>query len=428
MNAEKFLNEVRRLFRTAFVQKFVLMVLRAAWLGGAVYIFCWGSHELWGWFPHQERWIFYAASVSILILLSMLRYLKASRAFIWRVDRTFGFGEQLFTVFERISQLGENADQDPGTRMLLESDAVSDFPKLRRQISGSRGKFRREIESTLVVLILLMIIYLAGISSIDRLALFPTGLSFLPPVPSEPQSRDIFQSGIPGDESEPAEPDEYDSGDQEEDSVGRTFDPLCDPNLLLAPDVWQQTQDLLSQLGENLCCGSATFTLSEGLRLPDYAGAGDEFSVMAGRIMDYSADTRLLLSTQFLNTSVQFQQAGQPGYSALFAGAASALLDGTPGEMAEGLDGLSVLMDQFAMQHSCITIVEWQPGGQLLPSATDIDPADLPVISSSVDFLPVEEPTATDSSATVTGVDGGVQYYEVPMEDTDVVSSYFSPQ
>ena len=141
MNAEKFLNEVRRLFRTAFVQKFVLMVLRAAWLGGAVYIFCWGSHELWGWFPHQERWIVYAASTSILILLSMLRYLKASRAFIWRVDRAFGFDEQLFTVFERISQLGEGADQDPGTIMLLESEAVSDFPKLRRKITGRSGKF-----------------------------------------------------------------------------------------------------------------------------------------------------------------------------------------------------------------------------------------------------------------------------------------------
>ena len=104
------------------------------------------------------------------------------------------------------------------------------------------------------------------------------------------------------------------------------------------------------------------------------------------------------------------------------------MLDGTIGEMAEQLDGLSVLMDQFAMQQSCITIAEWQPGGQLLPSSADIDPADLPVISSSVDFLPIEDSSATDSSVTVSGADGGVQSYEVPMEDTDVVSSYFSPE
>ena len=76
--------------------------------------------------------------------------------------------------------------------------------------------FRREIESTFVVLILLMIIYLAGIGSIDRLP-FATGLSFLPPVPSEPQTRDIFQSGIPGDEREP---DEEDSGDEDETQRG----------------------------------------------------------------------------------------------------------------------------------------------------------------------------------------------------------------
>ncbi len=100
------------------------------------------------------------------------------------------------------------------------------------------------------------------------------------------------------------------------DSAGMTFDPLCDPTLLLDQAVWQQTQDLLSHLGERLCCGSATLALSEALRLPDYTTAADEFSVMAGKIMDYSPDTRLLLSAQFLETSVQFQQIDQSGFSA----------------------------------------------------------------------------------------------------------------
>ena len=97
-------------------------------------------------------------------------------------------------------------------------------------------------------------------------------------------------------------------------SVGMTFDPLCDPTLLLDQAVWQQTQDLLSQLGERLCCGSATLALSEALRLPDYTGASDEFSVMAEKIMDYSPDTRQLLSTQFLETSVRSSRSGSRGF------------------------------------------------------------------------------------------------------------------
>ena len=68
MNRSNFLLEIRRIFRIAFVQKAVVILLRAAWIGGAVYIFCWGSNRLWGWFPSQDLWILYAALIALAVL------------------------------------------------------------------------------------------------------------------------------------------------------------------------------------------------------------------------------------------------------------------------------------------------------------------------------------------------------------------------
>jgi hypothetical protein len=424
VNPLNFLNEIRRIFWVAFVQKFVVIVLRAAWIGGAVYIFCWGSHQLWGWFPRQGLWIVYAALSAIAILASMLRHIKPDRRFVWRVDRKFKLDEQVYTAFERVQA---EAGDDLGTQMLLESDAVARLPKIRRQITGRNGQLRREIESTLVVLILLLIMYVAGIGSIDRIP-FPSGLGFLPPLFSEPQSRDIFQSGIPGDETQPDDENGQDRPDPapEESSADFDLSPICDPNQMLDQAAWQQTQDLLAQLGERLCCGSATLLLSDALKYQDYAAAGDQFSVMAEKIVDYSDQTRQLLADQFLTTSVQLEQIGQQAGSMAFSEVTSALLGDSYAEMAEGLDGLALLMRQYQTQQRCMSLAIWQPGGQLLPAPSNIDPNSLQIFSESVDFLGTDS-MFSETQSTVTGTEGGLPSYQVPMEDADVVSSYFSP-
>jgi hypothetical protein len=68
----------------------------------------------------------------------------------------------------------------------------------------------------------------------------------------------------------------------------------------------------------------------------------------------------------------------------------------------------------------------WQPGGQLLPAPSNIDPDSLQIFSESVDFLGTGS-MLSESESTVTGTEGGLPSYQVPMEDADVVSSYFSP-
>jgi hypothetical protein len=346
------------------------------------------------------------------------------------VDRTFDLKEQVFTAYERASDFDEQVGEDGGLQLLLKSEAVASLPKLRRQMTRRSRRFLREIESTVVVLILLMVIYLAGIGSIDRIGI-ATGLDFLPPVPAEPRTRDIFESGIPGDKSETKEEEGEDEEDQgtDEQELGGEFDfiPICDSRQMLDQAAWLRTQDLLAQLGDRLCCGSATLVLSEALKYQDYATAGDQFSVMAEKIVAYSDQTRDLLAAELLETSVQMQQAGQNESSMAFSSGASALLGDGYAEMAEGLDGLGLLMSQYEAQQRCMTLATWEPGGQLLPAPVGIDPGSLQIYSESVDFLGLSAPLS-ESESSDTGSGSGSNYYEVPMEDEDVVSSYFSPE
>ncbi|MBN2045158.1 MAG: hypothetical protein JW757_09080 [Anaerolineales bacterium] len=418
MNPSHFLLEIRKLFRIALVQKAVIVLLRAAWVGGGVYILCWGTNRLWSWFPQQDGWTVYAALVAIAILVSLLRYLRPNRAFVWRLDRTFELGEQVFTAYERIHALGEGSRQDPGTQMLLESEAVANLPKIRRRVIGHSWQFQREIESTIVVLLMLVVIYLAGIGSLDLISAgSESGL--LPPVPKEPQARDIFRRGIPGEEIVTVP--EGDSSSPPEFAGSNSPDAFCDPNQLLDQQAWQQTQQVLNQLGERLCCGSAALQLSQALKFQDYQTASDQFSVMAEKIVDYSDETRQLLADQFLESSVQFQQLSQPDVYQVFSEATAALLGDSFAEMAEGLDGLALLMQQFERQQRCISIADWQPGSQWVPADQGTISSGILEISSPSDFYSLEVPSFT-------GVNSEMLFYEIPLEDADVVSSYFSPE
>ena len=433
MTANKFLHEVHRIFRILFIQKAVTQFLRAAWLGGAAYLLFWGTNQLWGWFPDQGRWVWYSAGLSVLVFGSVFLKRKPTKGFVWRLDRSFKLKEQVYTAYENLDA-GEEVGVDPGMQALLGSEAVNQLPKIRRQIVDQGGHYRREFESTIVVLILLLIVYLANVGNISRL---PGGFGsgFLPLLGRDPTASDVFSGGIPGEtrENEPSE------------GVGGTTS-IGDQagDLDLDPQDWEDITEALENLGEKLEGQSASQELGQALRGQDFGQAAEEFSAMAEEIDEFSDGTRHEMADDFLETSVELQQIGQSEIGSQFSAATSALLGDSLSDMAESLDNLSELMEKLkeyqAKQPAAdldqdLTPSSAQPLNQGVGEVFDLDTFGL-----TQDFISVPGSGTMGGSETLgEAVDFVMPYttstgegiwlpYDISMDDSDVVSEYFSPR
>jgi len=435
VNAAKFLAEIQRIFRILFVQKAVTMFLRAAWIGGAAYLFCWGTNQLWGWFPNQGAWLFYAGLVSILVLGSVLLKRRPTRGFVWRLDRAFGLRQQVYTAYEILSTDTEaQAANDPGMQELLNSEALERLPAIRHELADRGWQFRREFESTIVVLILLLIVYLSSVGDISRLA-GGFGSGFLPLLGRDPTALEVFSGAIPGETSETA-PAEGTGGDSPVDTQPGDLD--------LDPEEFAEVSEVLENLGEKLEGQSASQDLGDALRNRNYQQAADEFGSMAEEIEDFSPETRQELADNFLETSIELQNISQPDMAADFSEATASLLGDNPADMAEDLDNLSDLMQRLADfqsdQASANLEDQLVPGGQQSLDQVSGQIFSLDQLSGEQDFTSVPSEGQASGAGTIGdpvdfimpfegSIGEGVWLpYDLSLDNSDVVSSYFSPR
>ncbi len=435
MNREKFMLEIQRIFRVLFVQKSITMFLRAAWIGGAAYLLCWGTNQLWGWFPDQGSWLFYAGLISVLVLGSVLLKRKPTLGFVWRLDRAFNLRQQVYTAYEILATDTEtNAAEDPGMQELLESEAVGRLPSIRHELADRGWQFRREFESTIVVLILLLIVYLSSVGDISRIS-GGFGTGFLPLLGRDPTASEIFSGGIPGETRETA-PSEGAGGDLPVETQAG--------DLNLDPEEFAEVARVLESLGEKLSGQAASKELGEALRNQNFEQAAGEFGAMAEEIGDYAPETRQSLADRFLETSIEMQNIGQPDIGTDFSEATASLLGNNTASMAEDLDNLSDLMLNLAKIQDQLATANLEtnnlPGGQQPLDQTSGQIFGLELLGGEQDFtsLPSEGP-ATGSGAIGDSVDfimpfdGSVSEgvwlpYNISLDDSDVVSSYFSPR
>jgi hypothetical protein len=296
------------------------------------------------------------------------------------------------------------------------------------------GQYRKEIESTVVVLILLLIVYLANVGSISRL---PSGFGtgFLPLLGRDPTASDVFSGGIPGETRE----------DQPSEGLGGTSTVGNQQGELdLDPQEWDDITEILESLGEKLEGQSASQDLGEALRGQNFEQAADEFSALAEEINEFSEETRQEMADEFLETSVELQQRGQSEFSQDFSAAASALLGENPSEMAESLDNLADLMDQFSQyqadQPAADVDQDLAPSSALPLTQSAGEIFDLDTFGLDQNIISAPGSGTMDGSGTAgeavnfimpyensTG-EGIWLPYDISMDDSDVVSEYFSPR
>lgn len=433
MKSDGFLREIRRIFRTVFVQKALTVFLRSAWLGGAAYLLCWGANRYWGWIPDQSTWVTVGVLTMVIVFLTVFLGWRLNYRFVWRLDQKYGLDQQLFTAYENLTDhRGAEGEEDPGLETLLESEAVSRLPSIRRSLTDSGWNIRNEIESTVVVLILLVLVFLLSVGNLDRI---PPGFGFglLPGLGTDPSANEVFGGGIPGNPNE---------GDSSGESETGTSSGTGSGSIDFDPENWPEITETLEDLGEELSEEAGTSDLGEALTDQDFEQAATELGSLAEDIEDYSPESREKLAQQFLETAVELQELGEPDLSAPFSEAAESLFGDNASEMAEDLDRLSELMQDLGDFEGDQQLVEAEEdAGEPFDPLADNQEAQALLLdalgeeglfSSGVSAQPGEDLGTSETGGDLTG--GGEAGdsiwlpFDISQDDTDVVSSYFSPR
>jgi hypothetical protein len=425
----KFMERARWLYRIVLIQHATRQILRAAWLGGAVYLFCWGANSLWGVLPNSGYWILFAVLVGFVTLLSIFFKRMKMEDFLWRVDRLFSQNEQISTAY----QTARDNEEIDEIRNSLFADAAKLIPVIIRRVIDRGWRLRNDVEATIIILMLLMIVYLSGMESFTA-AVSGGGLGLLPGAGSDPSFSDVFPSGIPGDTS----------GDHPQvaglDTRAGGQEPVFEAQME-DPGSLDRMYRVFREMGQQLKDNPSTTDLGMALEDGDFIDAATQIRDLSENLDRLTATSRSDLAEAFSYGVRELYLSEYAQITEPLGGAASALFGGALTEIGRELDRVAEMFealatqlqgDVYALQPNVEPITRRVEGeGDDLELNTPEDVSDLLVApGSGAPGFGGEAGDVINLIGTVTESSGEFELnsYNFAWEDKNVVSSYFSPR
>jgi hypothetical protein len=187
-------------------------------------------------------------------------------------------------------------------------------------------------------------------------------------------------------------------------------------------------------LGDELSQGSATFVIGQDLQEQRYSQAAYGFSNLAEDVDRLSDETKIELANVMLETAITFQEIGRPEISAYFQNASAAMFEGRISVISQALDELAALLE---ICENCPRI----SSKQLLANSTQ-QPLEITTSPGDVVDFSAFSSAPIPVGEGIIGIEQGFGInvgddvpgfltpfpYNLNLEDSDVVSSYFSPR
>lgn len=428
----KFLNRVRMLYRIVLAQQATRIILRAAWLGGAVYLLGWGINAQWGILPQNRTWVLAAVIVSFGTLATLLFKPRSAKNFLWRVDETFDLKEQVTTAYEVSTDKKEKQPGGQQLEKLLVEDANSFLPDITRKVIDKGWGLRNDVEATIIVLMMLMVVYLSGLESFST-AIPGSGLGILPGIGSDPSFLDVFSSGIPGDTR----------GSAPGLGVGGQGEGALDGPLDLSREGLNLVHEVFREMGDALKDSAATSGVGHALSNGDFEKAANEMSGLAENIDRVTAETRQDLAERFSDAARKLFPSQFTEISNTLNNAAEALRGNSSTDMSNQLDRVSDLLQSLGeydineviasdLEEPEPTEFEGLEGeDEPLEFETAQDISNMltaPGVGSAASGLVEGTPLDFEGYSLDPGGDGVWSPFDYSWDDKDVVSSYFTPR
>ena len=327
MNRKEFRKKTISIYRLALFQKGLRILLRATWTGGAGYMLGWCLNEFWGWFPNSNSWIWIALGFVLINMVVVLNKSVSHKRFLWRVDRKLNYKEQISTANQAAEFKTESL------RGALVDDAMRFLPEIKGRIVDKGWNLRGEIESAVIIFILLLIVFLSSFEF--RLPVGPGGFGLLPSLSQDPSADNVFPSGIPGLTPEEASELGVDEGSESGDGNGQGD--ASD----LTPSELGEIADTLKDLGEALDENSATSELGKALQQGDFGEAADELGNLAENLEHLSEETMEEFSENLQTAADGLSQPGQQDLTEALQNASEAVGESDYANAGQQLDKLA---------------------------------------------------------------------------------------
>lgn len=179
------------IFALLWLQRAIRLSLRAAWLLAGGILAGWGIHRLWGWQPEPGYWLLLGAVPAGLSLLAIVLPLPQPGRVAWRLDRLYGFDEQVSTAWQ-IRQQPQNE-----IASLLAADAAALLPRVRRRLLWRGWYLLGDLVSVLIIGVLCALA-LGPSSTAAPAEPLQAEQARLPLAGRDATAGEVFPGGIPG--------------------------------------------------------------------------------------------------------------------------------------------------------------------------------------------------------------------------------------
>ncbi|MEN8240327.1 MAG: hypothetical protein ABFS17_00265 [Chloroflexota bacterium] len=425
----KLSSRFRWLYCLAVAQKAIRLLVRSAWISGAVYIFCWGINTFSGQLDNPDYWLLISAAAGLISLLTLLVKPVKFSDFLWRVDRKLELQEQISTSYQvSESEKEVSFTQNELNTALLQETAIL-LPELIRRVLKKGWRLRNDLEALVVVVLLLATINLSGLDLFDSVV---TGseISLLPGLGSEPGFLDVFPSGIPGQS-----PISRTAALQAETVAGGDL-------VEFTPEENEKIMEALKHVGEGLLNNTATAGFGTALTKGNLSKAAKQLDLISENAGRLSTNTHLLVADQFNGLVRELYLSKYQSITDVFSAATEALENGeveqikrSLGEVAELLRNLNhnnhAVVDQDANtdEDAPIPRLAGEGEGVLVESAEDIsDLLAVPGGGSADSVLVLGDEVNLDGVNFDSNEGTDLPSYSYSWKNNNVVSSYFTPQ
>ena len=429
------------IFFLLWFQRAVRLALRAAWLMAGGLLAGWGLHQLWGWLPDPNHWLLLGTVPAGLSLLAILLPLPHPGRLAWRLDRLYGFDEQVSTAWQFHKQQGNKMVS------LLAADAASLLPRTFRRVLWRGWGLTGDLISVLTVAVLYVLVFGASWGwNVAPAESLQVERAPLPPPGQDPAAEEVLPSGIPGLETQTAAAANSMTGGGEGETTGNRDD-AEQGERSAAGDA------ILRELGQALSQDAATYAAGQALEDGDLEAAATETELMGDQLENMDSQTQLTTSAQIRQAGARLEESGSEAEQALaedLQQLGSSMATGQEGNIQEDLEAVAEDLRELAQ----LPLASSGPGGGGASSAGTApsgqgDTQPLERIAGEGDTLSItsenegegslmlgdpgrrgeetvsgSQDRAIGSSATGRGV---LTPYHFPWKWRDVVSQYFTP-
>ena len=267
-----------------YIQRTLRLLVRAVWLIGSGFLLFWGMIFFTGWHLDWRIWLLFSLCWGIIPFARIFFPLRDRRMITWKLDRKFGFEEQVSTAWQIIRQPA-NREIDE----LLIRDAIPFLKKSLIRVLLKGWYLGKDLISLGIISILFLMVLQPDIS---RVSLPERSELPLPQVVREPVSS-VNKNKEPQQTSQT-------NTNQLGGDLGSSSTGLKDAYLAL---------------GESLSKSPSTYELGQALLAADLSKASEELNNLAEQVPQFTPETRESLADAMKALSDAYSGLGMDDFS-----------------------------------------------------------------------------------------------------------------